>query len=51
MAIFYGSLVSRWKKGEVTLPEGTDTTLAAKLPEPLFDPTTKSETRYSNKQN
>ena len=40
---FYGSLVSRWKKGEVTLPEGTDTTLAAKLPEPIFDPTTKSE--------
>ena len=40
---FYGSLVSRWKKGEVMLPEGTDTTLAAKLPEPIFDPTTKSE--------
>ena len=40
---FYGSLVSRWKKGEITLPEGTDTTLAAKLPEPIFDPTTKSE--------
>ncbi len=40
---FYGSLVSRWKKGEVTVPDGSDTTLAAKLPEPLFDPTTKSE--------
>lgn len=40
---FYGSLVNRWKKGEVTLPEGTNTTLAAKLLEPLFDPTTKSE--------
>ncbi|MFB5614799.1 MAG: phosphoribosylaminoimidazolesuccinocarboxamide synthase [Candidatus Nitrosomaritimum yanchengensis] len=40
---FYGSLVSRWKKGEVKVPEGTDTTLAAKLPEPIFDPTTKSE--------
>ncbi len=40
---FYGSLVNRWKKGEVTVPEGTDTTLAAKLPEPIFDPTTKSE--------
>ena len=40
---FYGSLVSRWKKGEVKIPEGTDTTLAAKLPEPIFDPTTKSE--------
>lgn len=40
---FYGSLVSRWKKGEVMLPENTDTTLAAKLLEPIFDPTTKSE--------
>lgn len=40
---FYGSLVSRWKKGEVQVPEGTNTTLAAQLPEPIFDPTTKSE--------
>jgi len=40
---FYGSLVSRWKKGEVILPNGTHTTLAAKLLEPIFDPTTKSE--------
>lgn len=40
---FYGSLVNRWKKGEISVPEGTDTTLAAKLPEPIFDPTTKSE--------
>jgi phosphoribosylaminoimidazole-succinocarboxamide synthase len=40
---FYGSLVNRWKKGEVKVPEGTDTTLAAKLSEPIFDPTTKSE--------
>ena len=40
---FYGSLVSRWKKGEVILPNGTNTTLAAKLLEPIFDPTTKSE--------
>ena len=40
---FYGSLVNRCKNGEVTVPEGTDTTLAAKLREPLFDPTTKSE--------
>ena len=40
---FYGSLVSRWKKGDVKVPNGTDTTLAAKLPEPIFDPTTKSE--------
>jgi phosphoribosylaminoimidazole-succinocarboxamide synthase len=40
---FYGSLVNRWKKGEVTIPQGTNTTLAAKLPNPIFDPTTKSE--------
>jgi len=40
---FYGSLVNRWNKGEVVIPEGTNTTLAAKLPEPIFDPTTKSE--------
>jgi len=40
---FYGSLVSRWKKGEITLPENTNTALAAKLLEPIFDPTTKSE--------
>jgi len=40
---FYGSLVSRWKNHLVQLPQETDTTLAAKLPEPIFDPTTKSE--------
>lgn len=40
---FYGSLINRWKKGEVKLPQGTDTTLAAKLLGPIFDPTTKSE--------
>ncbi len=40
---FYGSLVNRWNKGEVVISEGTNTTLAAKLPEPIFDPTTKSE--------
>ena len=40
---FYGSLIGRWKKGEISVPKGTDTTLAAKLPEPIFDPTTKSE--------
>ena len=39
---FYGSIVSRWKNKEVTLPYGTSTDLAAKLPEPMFDPTTKS---------
>jgi len=40
---FYGSLVSRWKNGEVQVPPGTNTALAAKLPEPIFDPTTKSK--------
>jgi phosphoribosylaminoimidazole-succinocarboxamide synthase len=40
---FYGSLVGRWKKGEIKIPIGSNTTLAAKLPEPIFDPTTKSE--------
>ncbi len=40
---FYGSLVSRWKSGTVQVPEGTRTEIAAKLPEPIFDPTTKSE--------
>lgn len=40
---FYGSLVGRWEKGEVKVPKGTNTTLASKLPEPIFDPTTKSE--------
>ena len=39
---FYGSLVNRWKKGEVQIPDGSDTKLASKLPEPIFDPTTKS---------
>jgi phosphoribosylaminoimidazole-succinocarboxamide synthase len=40
---FYGSLIGRWKNGSIRLPENTDTTLAAKLTRPLFDPTTKSE--------
>lgn len=40
---FYGSLVNRWKTGKVNLPEGSDTILASKLPEPIFDPTTKAE--------
>jgi len=40
---FYGSLANRWKNGEIELPPGTDTQLAAKLPEPIFDPTTKAE--------
>ena len=41
---FYGSLIQRWKNGEVIIPKNTDTTLAAKLSQPIFDPTTKSET-------
>ena len=40
---FYGSLVNRWKNGDVELPSETDTRLAAKLLEPIFDPTTKAE--------
>ena len=40
---FYGSMVNRWKSGEITLPADADTKLAAKLSTPLFDPTTKSE--------
>ena len=40
---FYGSMVIRWKSGEIILPEGADTELATKLPTPVFDPTTKSE--------
>lgn len=40
---FYGSLISRWKAGQVKIPEGSITEIAAKLPRPIFDPTTKSE--------
>ena len=40
---FYGSLIGRWENGSVQLPKNTDTTLAAKLTQPLFDPTTKSD--------
>ena len=39
---FYGSLVSRWKDGKISLEDDTQTDLAAKLPNPIFDPTTKS---------
>lgn len=39
---FYGSLVSRWNDGKISLEDGTQTDLAAKLPSPIFDPTTKS---------
>jgi phosphoribosylaminoimidazole-succinocarboxamide synthase len=40
---FYGSLITRWKSRQVTLPEGSQTEIAAKLPTPIFDPTTKAE--------
>jgi len=40
---FYGSLVNRYDSGEISLPDGTNTELASKLPMPIFDPTTKSE--------
>ena len=39
---FYGSMVSRWKNGEISLPDGASSELATKLSEPIFDPTTKS---------
>jgi len=39
---FYGSIVSRWKNNEISLPDNSNTELAAKLPKPIFDPTTKS---------
>ena len=39
---FYGSLVSRWKDGRISLENDVQTDLAAKLPSPIFDPTTKS---------
>ncbi len=39
---FYGSLVSRWKNGKISLENDVKTDLGAKLPRPIFDPTTKS---------
>jgi len=39
----YGSLYDRLKKGEVSLP--VKPILAEKLPEPFFDPTTKSDVK------
>jgi len=39
---FYGCLVSRWKDGKISLEDDTQTDLAAKLQNPIFDPTTKS---------
>src|SRR5256712_12124499 len=39
----YGSLYERLTKGEISLP--VEPVLAAKLPEPYFDPTTKSNVK------
>ncbi len=39
----YGSLHERFVKGEVSLP--VEKVLAAKLPDPIFDPTTKSDVK------
>ncbi len=39
----YGSLYERFLKGEVSLP--VERVQAAKLPEPIFDPTTKSDVK------
>jgi len=39
----YGSLMERVKRGEVSLP--VEKVLAAKLPKPYFDPTTKSDVK------
>src|SRR3989442_4899526 len=39
----YGSLYERLTKGEISIP--VEPTLAAKLPEPYFDPTTKSDVK------
>ena len=39
---FYGSIISRCEKGEMSLANNISPELAEKLPEPIFDPTTKS---------
>ena len=39
----YGSLMERFTRGEVSLP--VEKVMAAKLPEPFFDPTTKSDVK------
>ena len=42
---FYGSLVNRFNKGQTTLLKDiSKPVLASKLPQPIFDPTTKSDT-------
>ena len=39
---FYGGLFSRWKNGKFSLEKDAPIELAAQLPKPIFDPTTKS---------
>ena len=39
---FYGGLFSRWKNGKISLEKDAPTELAARLSNPIFDPTTKS---------
>jgi len=39
---FYGSMVSRWESGQLTLDDNVKKKIASKLPKPIFDPTTKS---------
>ena len=39
---FYGSIISRYEKEEISLADNISPDLAEKLPEPIFDPTTKS---------
>ena len=39
----YGSLAERCKRGLAELPPGSSGQLASRLPEPVFDPTTKAE--------
>lgn len=39
----YGSLYDRWKAGTASINYDDDPVLASKLPNPIFDPTTKSE--------
>ena len=39
----YGSLMERFQRGIVDIPPGSGTSLASRLAEPVFDPTTKSE--------
>ena len=45
---FYGSLVGRWKAGQIQIPIGSKTEIAAKLSSPLFDPTTDRKSTRLN---